>query len=82
MILDATIDNAMFNLIQRKVIKVGTKLLIHGSEIIGTPSPCHPLEVIFLELVDIFFRKSKKYLKKIFYFYYFNLIVQEKNSCM
>ncbi|XP_066949645.1 breast cancer type 2 susceptibility protein-like isoform X2 [Macrobrachium rosenbergii] len=42
--IDAIVDNAMLQLHNRGKISVGTKLLIHGAELAGHFSPCHPLE--------------------------------------
>ena len=42
--IKARVDNAMIQLYREDKIRVGTKLVIHGAELIGHPSPCHPLE--------------------------------------
>ncbi|RXG57326.1 Breast cancer type 2 susceptibility protein-like [Armadillidium vulgare] len=44
-IIESQIDSAMISLITKKKIKIGMKLLIHGAELIASPSPCHPLQM-------------------------------------
>ncbi|KAB7495711.1 Breast cancer type 2 susceptibility-like protein, partial [Armadillidium nasatum] len=44
-IIESQIDSAMISLITKKKIKIGMKLLIHGAELIASPSPCHPLQI-------------------------------------
>lgn len=44
--LGAVVDKAMVQLIEEGKVKVGTKLVLHGSELIGSTSPCHPLQVL------------------------------------
>ncbi|XP_063867516.1 uncharacterized protein LOC135104258 isoform X3 [Scylla paramamosain] len=43
-IIGAVVDKAMCQLIKNKRVEVGTKLVLHGSELVGTTCPCHPLK--------------------------------------
>ncbi|KAK7075245.1 Breast cancer 2, early onset [Halocaridina rubra] len=42
--ISAVVDCAMAQIIFENKIKIGTKLVIHGAELSGLSSPCHPLE--------------------------------------
>lgn len=43
--LPCELDLPLSHMIKRGKITVGTKLLVSGAELVGLPSPCHPLEV-------------------------------------
>ncbi|XP_050721322.1 uncharacterized protein LOC127001154 isoform X3 [Eriocheir sinensis] len=42
--IGAVVDKAMVQLIGEEKVKVGTKLVLHGAELVGATSPCHPLQ--------------------------------------
>ena len=43
--LPAVLDPPLRHMVRAGRIAVGTKLLIHGAELVGSGDPCHPLEV-------------------------------------
>lgn len=42
----ATVDQEMASLVKAKIVVVGTKLVIHGAELLNCEQGCDPLEVL------------------------------------
>lgn len=50
----------MCQLVEARRVEVGTKLVLHGSELLGATSPCHPLQVLSSLLIFHVFKILKE----------------------
>ncbi|KAG8323187.1 hypothetical protein J6590_009835 [Homalodisca vitripennis] len=48
----ASIDREMSLMVRRSVVRVGTKLLVVGADLINNEDGCHPLEVLIFILMQ------------------------------